>query len=336
MPQGRVNRHYTCNTMLTMPTVRSKPNPTEQDRRGVATLALMSAIWGSSFLLVTLSLRLFEPAEVVSGRLLIGGGFLAIVVLLTRQSFHGLLAHWHWLLLVSVFNYAIPFFLMAWAQQTVSSSTTAIFMSGIPLYTLLLTRIMLDQQVSARRWFGFLIGCVGLIGLAMANGANPSLTAGSNLPYGALILAGTMLAGGSIIIRRMPSMPSLPATSVLLIIGGLLLLPFGGINIWQTGVETISKDVMTPAFGALMALVFLAVVPTGLGQFMRTFTIQIFGPVFYSLVGYLIPIVATVLGVFILDEVVSPQIIGAFALILVGLLLAHDGGFAIQPKSPRV
>jgi|GEM_PF-2898616 len=309
-----------------MHTVPSKPNPNEQDRRGAATLAVMSTIWGSSFLLVTLSLRLFEPAQVASSRLLIGGGFLAIIVLLSRHSFRGLFSHWHWLLVVSLFNYAIPFYLMAWAQQTVSSSTTAMFMSGIPLYTLVLSRLVLGQSVSVKRWFGFSVGCIGLIALALANGASASIGVDTNLPYGALVLAGFMLACGSILVRRMPTMPSLPATSVLLVVAGLLLFPFGSTDTWQTGFAAATNEFTSPTFIALAALLFLAFVPTGLGQFMRTFTIQRYGPVFYSLVGYLVLPMTAALRCHQSSRHSRPNLVFRFARIAKSLLaFSHQG-----------
>lgn len=288
----------------------------------------MIVIWGSSFLLITLSLKAFTPSQVVSTRLLVGGLFLLLLIVVTGGNLRGILQHWRWLVLISLFNYALPFYGVAWAQQTVPSSITAILMSAIPLFTLLLTRIVLRETVTPKRWLGFLIGLCGLLWLA--GGSALSELGSQDMIAGqvALLAAAMMLAIGSIVIRRMPVMPALPATAFLLILGGVFLLPFGGYQAPGIAAGIIAEN-GSVALISLLALLFLGLIPTGFGQFMRTHTIQHYGPVFYSLVGYFIPIWATVLGVLILDEPISLEIVLAFGVILAGLVLAHDGGFAV-------
>lgn len=300
-----------------------------RDLGGIASLVAMVVIWGSSFMLITLSLDAFTPSQLVSVRLILGGLFLLLLVAMQRGNLSGILEHWRWLLLVSVLNYALPFYTVVWAQQTVPSSIAAIFMSAIPLFTLLLTRTILGQAVTPRRWIGFLIGLGGLLWLAGDSALSGIGASGMLAGQLALLGAAMFFALGSIIIRRMPAMPAMPATAVLLILGGILLLPFGGYEALGRTIEVLSSSNTTLHIG-LAALVFLALIPTGFGQFMRTYTIQQYGPVFYSLVGYFIPIWATVLGVMVLNEPITLEILMAFAVILVGLLLAHDGGFAVS------
>ncbi|MGC1442469.1 MAG: EamA family transporter [Burkholderiaceae bacterium] len=324
---------------MSTPTVSAAVSPVPTDRKGIGALSLLTIVWGSSFLLISLSLREFTPAEVVSARLILGGLFLVVMVYLTGQSMRGLAQHWKWLLVVGSLNYAIPFYSLAWAQQTVPSSTTAIFMSGIPLFTLLMTRVILRETVSTRRWLGFAIGFAGLVwltGSASLDGLADLDDLSMRHGQFVLLIACIFFALGSIIIRRMPRMPALPATAVMLVTGGLILLPFGGYGAAGKAVDILAQDLSNPgpAVGILAALVFLALIPTGFGQFMRTFTIQSYGPVFYSIVGYLVPIWATILGIWILNETISVDVIVAFAVILAGLLLAHDGGYSMQPRSP--
>lgn len=303
--------------------------PARSDYRGVSALALMVVIWGSSFLLISLSLREFNPVQVVAGRLLLGGGFLLLMVGLSGQSLRGLMEHWRWLLLISIVNYTIPFFAVAWAQQTIPSSMTAIFMSGIPLFTLLLSRIVLGEVVSARRWMGFALGFTGLLWLTGADALSQAGLSASAMPQLVLIGACVLFALSSVIIRRMPRVPALPATAVMLVVGGLILLPLGGYGAVDKAMTIIAGDVMAlgPAIISLGALICLGILPTAVGQLLRTFTIQSYGPVFFSIVGYIVPVWATVIGVWVLNEQIALHQMLAFGLIVGGLLLAHDGGF---------
>ena len=307
----------------------------QRDYRGVAALAFLTIVWGSTFSLVTLALRDFSPVQIVASRLLIGALSLLPLALLTRQSMRGLLRHWRWLLLISVVNYTLPFVLVASAQQTVPSSMTAVFMSAIPLFTLALSRLMLGEPVSARRWLGFGMGLAGLLWLTGADVYHAPATTGLPWPQLGLLLACVLFAVSSIVIRRMPKMPSLPATAIMLMMGGLLLLPLGGSGALGAMVSTVTQSpaLIDPALIGLSALLLLAIFPTALGQFMRTFTIQNYGPVFFSIVGYLVPVWATLLGVMLLSEQIRIDQLAAFGVILTGLLLARDGGFQSSQSS---
>jgi hypothetical protein len=79
-----------------------------------------------------------------------------------------------------------------------------------------------------------------------------------------------------------------------------------------------------PAAASLAALGAPGVVQTGLAQFLRFIAIRRAGPVFVSIVAYLIPIWAAVLGVAFLGETVTLQAGAAYALILGGILIARD------------
>ena len=74
----------------------------------------------------------------------------------------------------------------------------------------------------------------------------------------------------------------------------------------------------------MVALLALGVFQTGLAQFLRYVAIRRAGPVFVSIVAYLIPIWAGVLGVAFLDESITVAAVAAYALILCGILIARD------------
>ena len=125
------------------------------------------------------------------------------------------------------------------------------------------------------------------------------------------------------IVRAMPPIPSLPATAAAHISAAVFLLPFGVAAAPDTWPDT------TP----LVALVALGVFQTGLAQFLRVVAIRRAGPVFVSIVGYLIPIWAGVLGVALLDETVTSRAVAAYALILGGILIARDRRAAVREES---
>jgi drug/metabolite transporter (DMT)-like permease len=253
-----------------------------------------------------------------------------VIALLARQKFPMHWRQWAWLIPLGALNFAVPFYLMIRAQVTLPSSTAAMFIASIPLFTLLMTRVILKRAVSWRRWAGFAIGFVGLLWLTRSSTA---IQAGSDadwFPQALLISACVCFALSAIVIRKMPPMAPLPATAMMLWFGGLMLVPFGGLALVDhiQAVVAVHAGWHDPSMVALLALIFLGVLPTGIGQAMRTLTIQRHGPVFFSIVSYLVPIWATMLGIVVLNEQLTLSVTLAFLVILTGLALSHDGGFS--------
>lgn len=296
----------------------------------ITLLALLTMIWGSNFLFTKVALAEFAPVQLAIARLLIGALILTLFALLARQQFPMQLRQWAWLIPLGALNFAVPFYLMIRAQVALPSSTAAMFIASIPLFTLLLTRLILKRAVSWRRWTGFMIGFAGLLWLTSSSAAIQVGDDANWFPQALLISACVCFAFSAIYIRKMPPMPPLPATAMMLWFGGLMLVPFGGTDllVHTRAVMAHQAGLNDPAFVALLALIFLGVLPTGIGQAMRTLTIQRHGPVFFSIVGYLVPIWATMLGIVVLSEQLTVSVSLAFLTILAGLALSHDGGFS--------
>lgn len=298
--------------------------------RDVILLALLVMIWGSNFLFTKVALAEFAPLPLSIARLLVGAVMLTLIALPLRQSFPLHWRQWLWLIPIGAFNFAIPFYLMIRAQVSLPSSAAAMFISSIPLFTLLLTRWILRRPVSLRRWSGFAIGFAGLLWLTGSSTSVQESSSTSWEPQLLLIAACVCFAFSAIFIRKMPPMPPLPATAMMLWFGSLMLIPFGGVDLLRQvhGIATNHAGINDPALIALLSLGFLGILPTGIGQAMRTFTIQRHGPVFFSIVGYLVPVWATLLGILVLGESLTVPVALAFLTILAGLALSHDGGFS--------
>lgn len=282
----------------------------------------MTALWGSTFAVTALGLRGYAPEELIAARLLLGASTLLIPAALLGHWIAPSPGHLFRIILLGLFGYGLPFYAIAWAQQTVPSGVAAIFLSTMPLFILLLARIVLREMISTRKWVGFLIGLTGLL---MLIGPDAIFVVGDGPRIAYLVLLGGVicLGGSSILIRTLPPMPSIQTTGLALLIGGLALSPFGLIGFTSKTAELLGAD---PGFNdlvPLLSVVFLGVVLAGFGQTIRIYTIQLHGPVFFSITGYLIPIWATILGVVLLDEQVTPLKIVAFLVIVGGLLLAQ-------------
>ncbi|MEM9778946.1 MAG: DMT family transporter [Pseudomonadota bacterium] len=286
-----------------------------RDWISIAAVGTLTVIWGSAFALTGVALEGFSPAAIAAGRTWLSAGAVLCLTWALGQSLPRRWDHWAWCAGLGALSLAIPFFLLAWAQQTVPSAVAAIFISCVPLFVLLLSRLILGEAVSPLRWLGFVVGLAGILWL-IGPAALPGLLEGGGWPQLALLGAALCYGSSAILIRVMPPIPPVEATAAAQIAASVLLLPVG-IAAWPG---------VWPMGAPLIALAVLGLVQTGVAQLLRYYTVRRAGPVFVSVVGYLIPIWAGILGVVLLSEPLTWRMISAFAIILVGLVLAQRRG----------
>ena len=130
--------------------------------RDVLQLALLSSIWGASFLLIRIAVGSFPAVWVALLRLFFGAAFLWIVLLSKSRKlppFRHILV----LLLVAFFNNAIPFVLFPLGERWVPSNIAAVLNATTPIWTLLLGISFLGKKVEKGAVPGVLLGFLGVL-----------------------------------------------------------------------------------------------------------------------------------------------------------------------------
>jgi drug/metabolite transporter (DMT)-like permease len=283
------------------------------DARSWGLVAALTTIWGSSFFLIAVALRGFAPLPLASGRVAFAALALGVALMVMGARLPRDGAVWGWCAGLGALGLAGPFSLLAYAQQTVPSGVAAIYIASVPLFVLLLSRVVFGDRITPRKWLGFAIGLGGIAWLAGPEAAR-GLLGGGLLGQGACLLAALGYASGAMIVRGMPPVEPLSATAAAHFAAAALLAPFGIAGLPGAA----------PPMEAVVALATLGVLQTGLAQFLRFVAIRRAGPVFVSIVGYLIPIWAGLLGVGFLGETLTLRAVAAYGLILGGILIARD------------
>ena len=296
-------------------------------RQGPAEWALLFTLvvlWGSSFMLVRVSLDAFTPLAVTAGRLLIGAGVLGLVLVAMRRRVSQQPRHWLFFLAMAVLGNAAPFFLIAWGQVAIPSGLTGILMAVTPLGVLLMAHFLVaGERLTRRRLAGFALGFLGVVVLTGPD-ARAALVGREASFISQLAVLGAALCYGvaAIVARRGPVLhPVVVAAPVLAIAGtlvGALLLAAGAGG--DSGAVAVHDPVGAWSAAAMLALGALS---TGLATVVYFTLIARAGPTFLSLINYLIPVWAVVLGAVALDERLPPRAFVALALILAGLVLAR-------------
>jgi drug/metabolite transporter (DMT)-like permease len=277
-------------------------------RRGWLLFAAVGLIWGIPYLLIKVAVDEVSPAVVVLARTGLGA-LLLLPFALRRGGWATLRGHWWAVLAFAVLELMGPWFLLSNAERTLDSSTTGLLVAMVPVLGVVAVRLSGDSsRIGPARWTGLAIGLLG-VGVLAA----PTLDGGGAWPVTQVLLAAIGYAIAPIIASRyLQAVPGLVLTTVCLAITAVVYAPIAALN-WPSSM---------PSSSALWSLLGLAALCTALGLALFFALISEVGPARAVVVAYVNPAVAVAAGALVLDEAVTASTVIAFALILVGSVLA--------------
>ena len=277
-------------------------------------LLLLAVIWGFSFLFIKVAGEGMTPTTVAGLRVALGCATLVAYLRITGGSLPADRTSWRHLFLVAVFANVLPFTLLAWGEQRIDSGLTALLNGATPLFTAVATGVLLRERLQPAQVAGLLVGLVGVgitagVGAAQVTG---STLAGGGAAVGAGACYGLALAWSK---RHLMHLPAESAAAGQLLAATVWLAPFAIGTTLVDGIE------LTPT--RLLAIVLLGCVGTGAAYVLYYRLVADIGPTRTSLVTYLVPVVAVVVGAVALHERLSPrQALGAL-LIVGGIALVN-------------
>jgi drug/metabolite transporter (DMT)-like permease len=221
------------------------------------------------------------------------------------------------LFLIAALSSAVPFMLLAWGQQFVTSGFAGVSMASVALIVLPLAHVLVPgERITLRRAIGFLIGFAGVT-ILIGGQAFESTGVSMEMPGRmACVGAAACYAVSSVLMRRLPMVDPVGLSAVLLILGAVLVIPMAWI---------VEGPPRPPDARTLGLVAFLGLVPTAAANLLRVTVVRTAGPVFMSLVNYMVPLWSVLLGAMILGEPLPGSLIWAMALILSGVALSQFG-----------
>ena len=280
-------------------------------------LFLQGAIFGSSFFVIKIAVADFGPVTVAAARIGLAALMLLSYAVIIGDRFPRKPRDLVWLALVGLTNCAIPFSLIPWGEQHLESGQAAILMAIGPLIALVIAHFTTtDERMNRYKTLGFALGFVGVV---LVIGMQ-SITSGVSglLPQIAILMAATSYAIAGAFAKHIHGISSVMVTACVLSFASLMTLPLSFIM-----ESPIEAALQAHSQQALLALVYLGVVPTGIAFLIRFYLIKKVGYTFVSQVGYLVPVFGVLFGVIMLSETVTWSMIGGLLLILVGLAISR-------------
>lgn len=281
------------------------------------TIVALGAIWGASFLGVEIALQGYGPVTIAAFRILIGAAALLALSFAIGEGLPPLSTPRVWLHVIgfAIFTNALPFTLLSWGQQSVTSGFAGIAMAVVPLIALPLAHLCVPgEAMNTRKVIGFVLGFIGVLILIGLDAFSSSGAEQELLARLACAGAAACYAIGSIITRLCPPVPLLAYSAAGLLIGSLLIVP---LALAQEGLPELAGPAPTAS------VIYLGLLPTAFATVLLVRVINSAGPTFMSMVNYMIPIWAIIFGAVLLREEVPQQFLQALCLILLGLAVAQ-------------
>jgi len=132
--------------------------------KAVLYLLILGLIWGASFLFIKVCVTSIPLFTFVSGRMLMGTCVLYVLLRLQGDRMPPLGAAWTPFLVIGFFNALVPYGLIAWGEQHISSGLAAILNATTPIFTVLIAHYFIsDERLTVGRIFGIVLGFVGIV-----------------------------------------------------------------------------------------------------------------------------------------------------------------------------
>ena len=282
--------------------------------RAWAAFAALGVIWGIPYFFIKVAVQELSPFVIAWARVTLAAAIL-LPVAWRRGALKAAATHLAAITAFAIIEFVVPFSAIGLGERWIDSSTTGILIACVPLTVTLISRYFgVHEPLGTWRLVGLVVGLLGVVALlGLGTVSWPLGWAG----VACMLLATVGYAVGPLIIQKYfkgldslgPIALSLCASSLLLLIPALVTLPE-----------------KSPSTFALSSVAILGALCTAVAMLFMFYLVSHAGPARATVITYINPIVATLLGVLLLHEKLGLGGVMALALILFGSWLATRGG----------
>lgn len=283
----------------------------------------MSLIWGTSFFWIKIGLREVGPITLVFFRVAFATLGLLIFFLSTRKKFS--LKYWWLYVFLGFMNVVMPFILISWSEERITSGLASVMNSTQPLVTALIASIFIkEERLTLQRILGLLVGFSGVF-LLMSNRLSNGIS-----DQGLGILAMVVAVFGyasSAVFARLNNQGVKPESQALgqMSFGLLFIIP---------AMLTIEDPFVLPTLPlSYVAFAWLGLLGSFVASILWYQLLNEIGPSRVSMTTYLLPLIGITLGAFVLHEQVDWRLLAGGALIILGIVVVNRK--AIRSRLPQ-
>jgi drug/metabolite transporter (DMT)-like permease len=281
-------------------------------KREFLLFSALCLIWGIPYLLIKVAIADFSPIIVVFLRTAIAAA-LMIPLAAKRGDLMPALKAWRWVLVFAILEMVGPWWLLNDSETRVSSGFAGLMLATVPLTGIIVNFLMGDKTVfQSRRLIGMAIGFIGVVSLVGLDIHAGKVDTRSIIQL-VLVAFGYSIA---------PAIAARKLQGVSII--GLVGLSAAMVAIIYAPTTILTWHQTNPTTKGILAVIVLGVVCTATAFLVMFELIKTIGPIRVTLVTYVNPAVAIILGIIFLSEKITAGTIIGFPLVLIGSYLASS------------
>lgn len=276
---------------------------------------IISTVWGSTWLAIKIGLTRIPPFLSAGLRFVVASAILFLIVKARRIPVPFDADAKKLYVVLSVLSYIVPFGMVYWGQQFISSGLSSILFAAYPFWVAVFSQVLLaDERLTPFKLIGIVVGFVGLL-IIFAGDIHLSDVDGF-LGMTAVLLS-TVVQGLALVLIKKYGQPVSPFAM------NLVGMSWGAVGLLSLSALTENYDGLMWDDAAIGSVLYLAVFGSVLAFVTYHWLLKRTEAVYLSLVSFINPIVAVMLGAAVLDETLTPSVFTGAIFVLLGILLAN-------------
>jgi drug/metabolite transporter (DMT)-like permease len=278
-------------------------------------LLALGAAWGASYLFIKVGIGEIPPFTFVALRLLLGAIIMLVLLRVLGHPVPRTWRQWRGFAVMGFLSGAVPWSLISWGEQYISSGLAALLQATMPIFTVIMAHFAVrDESMTPTKVLGVVVGFVG-VGVLMLPELRQGVQA-SLLGQLAIVGSSASYAAGAIYARReLRGQSPLVSTMGQLATGAIMMVPISLL---------VDRPFdLAPSWPALGSLLALTVLGTVVAYVIYYALIERTSATFVSTVTYIIPVNGLLLGALVLGEPLDMVLWVSLGLILLGVLLVR-------------
>ena len=298
----------------------SQPAAKSLTRPQILGYLLLCLIWGSTWLAIRFLVHDVPPLKAAAIRFLIAAVLLLSSILFRKTQWPRGARQWNAILILSLTVMALPYALLFWAEQYVTSAMTALLFSAMPLAVAIFTPLMLHRKVPRGAVYALVVAFGGILALFVGG-----LSANKRSLWGGIaVLTAVVMSSWSVVFAKKRLQDVAPVIST-----GLQFLFAAVVLFWGTWALESHRQTNW-SNKALAALVFLATFGSAAAFAVYYWLLKQMQPYQLSTISLIVPIIALIEGFLIGGESIRLMMIISMGVVLgaVGMVLRAEAAKA--------
>ena len=295
----------------------------------VALIVAASFSWGIGIVMTKVALEQLAPLDVLGFELVVGAAVIWAALLVRGSAGPGAFAGWRAFAVLGLLEPGLSFALGDFGLARTGAADGALLIGSETLFVVALARLVLDERLTRRTATAVALGVIGsvAIGLGAVDGGHASVEGDL------LVLGGTAAAAAySVAARRVASdgqPDGLTVTAVQLLVATIVSLP-----IVLAGAAAGHSHVAGADSAHLLAGVATGLLTTAVPFLLYNIAIRDVEVAGAAVILNLVPVVAAVLALVLLDERLGPlQVVGGIAVVGAALWVDAADDDAVEPAA---